>query len=63
MTYGLFTSAPELAQRLRDAEAAHGQYEKTLGKRDENWADWYAQYILNPEDAGNKYFKEKGERV
>lgn len=38
-----------LAEMLREAEAAHGEYEKTVlgGKRDENWADWYAEFIVN----------------
>jgi len=42
-----FTSAGDLAGALRRAEAAHGQYEKTLGHRDEEWPAWYAQYIVN----------------
>lgn len=41
-----FTSAAELARALRRAEAAHGQYEKQLGRRDEGWADWYADYLV-----------------
>jgi hypothetical protein len=35
-----------LAGLLREAEAAHGEYEKTLGHRDDNWPEWYAKYIL-----------------
>jgi hypothetical protein len=35
-----------LAQLLRDAETAHGNYERSLGHSDENWPRWYAQYIL-----------------
>ena len=35
-----------LADLLRDAERAHGAYEKKLGRRDEDWPTWYAQYIL-----------------
>jgi hypothetical protein len=34
-----------LAVLLRDAERAHGDYEKSLGHRDEEWPDWYAAYI------------------
>lgn len=34
-----------LAELLRDAERAHGAYEKTLGRRDDDWPDWYAAYI------------------
>jgi catechol 2,3-dioxygenase-like lactoylglutathione lyase family enzyme len=41
-----FTSAAELARAMRRAEAAHGEYEKKLGHRDEAWADWYADYIM-----------------
>ena len=33
---------------LREAEAAHGEYEASVlgGVRDEGWADWYAAYLL-----------------
>lgn len=30
---------------LREAERAHGEYEKTLGHRDDKWPDWYAAYV------------------
>jgi hypothetical protein len=36
----------QLADLLREAERAHGEYEKTLGHRDEDWPSWYADYIL-----------------
>jgi hypothetical protein len=36
----------ELAELLRDAERAHGEYERELGARDEDWPTWYAGYIL-----------------
>jgi hypothetical protein len=36
----------ELADLLREAERAHGEFEKTLGRRDEDWPSWYADYIL-----------------
>lgn len=36
----------ELARLLREAEQAHADYERTLGHRDENWPDWYAQFVL-----------------
>jgi hypothetical protein len=42
----LFGSPAEVAAALRRAEAAHGEHEKRIGARDENWADWYAQYIV-----------------
>jgi len=34
-----------LAVLLREAERAHGEYETTLGHRDDAWPDWYAAYI------------------
>ncbi len=37
----------ELATLLRDAERAHGAYERELGERDEDWPAWYAAYILD----------------
>lgn len=46
-----YATTAELASALRRAEAAHGAYEKTLGKRDENWPDWYAAYMVE-EQAG-----------
>lgn len=36
----------ELAELLREAERAHGEYERTLGARDEDWPSWYAEFIL-----------------
>ena len=41
-----FASVNDLAMALRRAEAAHGQHEKRTGKRDENWSDWYAEYMV-----------------
>lgn len=46
-----FRSSSELAAALRRAEAAHGEHEKRTGRRDENWPDWYADYIVR-EQAG-----------
>jgi catechol 2,3-dioxygenase-like lactoylglutathione lyase family enzyme len=46
-----FASAADLASALRRAEAAHGEHEKRTGQRDENWPDWYAEYIVR-EQAG-----------
>jgi catechol 2,3-dioxygenase-like lactoylglutathione lyase family enzyme len=40
-----FGSASDLASAMRRAEAAHGVHEKSLGHRDENWSDWYAEYM------------------
>jgi catechol 2,3-dioxygenase-like lactoylglutathione lyase family enzyme len=42
-----FASANDLASAFRRAERAHGEYETRLGQgRDENWADWYAAYMV-----------------
>jgi catechol 2,3-dioxygenase-like lactoylglutathione lyase family enzyme len=41
-----FASVSDLASALRRAEAAHGEHEKRTGKRDENWPDWYAAYMV-----------------
>jgi catechol 2,3-dioxygenase-like lactoylglutathione lyase family enzyme len=47
-----FVSATDLAGALRRAAAAHGEHEKrTGGQHDENWPDWYAEYIVR-EQAG-----------
>jgi catechol 2,3-dioxygenase-like lactoylglutathione lyase family enzyme len=43
-TYG---SAYDLAQALRRASAAHGEHETRTGERDENWPEWYAEYMVN----------------
>ena len=45
-------TASELAAALRRAEAAHAQYEQTLGHRDQNWPDWYAAHIVRERAAG-----------
>jgi catechol 2,3-dioxygenase-like lactoylglutathione lyase family enzyme len=41
-----FSSANDLASAFRRAEAAHGEHEKRTGKRDVNWSDWYAAYMV-----------------
>jgi catechol 2,3-dioxygenase-like lactoylglutathione lyase family enzyme len=46
-----FASSTELAAALRRAAAAHGEHEKKIGKHDENWPDWYADYMVR-EQAG-----------
>ena len=35
-----------LAELLREAEAAHAEYEQSLGSRDDDWPAWYAHYIV-----------------
>ena len=48
-----FASVSDLASALRRAEHAHGAHEAKLGKRDENWPDWYAAYMA-AEQSGAK---------
>jgi hypothetical protein len=48
-----FTSSTELAIALRRAASAHGEHEKRTGQRDENWPDWYAEYMVR-ERAGKE---------
>jgi catechol 2,3-dioxygenase-like lactoylglutathione lyase family enzyme len=48
-----FASANDLAKAMQRAEAAHGEHEKRLGARDENWPDWYAKYMA-AEQAGTE---------
>jgi catechol 2,3-dioxygenase-like lactoylglutathione lyase family enzyme len=49
-----FASVADLASALRRAGAAHGEHEKsTGGKYDENWPDWYAEYMVS-EQSGAK---------
>src|SRR5512133_2002053 len=48
-----FASTADLASALRRAEAAHGEHEKRIGQSDENWADWYAEYMV-AEQAGTE---------
>lgn len=40
-----YNSTSDLVSALRRAEAAHGEHEKRTGKRDENWPEWYAEYM------------------
>jgi catechol 2,3-dioxygenase-like lactoylglutathione lyase family enzyme len=46
-----FNSSSELAAALRRAAAAHGEHEKRVGKQEDEWPDWYADYIVR-EQAG-----------
>jgi catechol 2,3-dioxygenase-like lactoylglutathione lyase family enzyme len=48
-----FNSTFDLAQALRRAAAAHGEHEKRIGAADENWPDWYAEYMVR-EQAGQE---------
>jgi hypothetical protein len=48
-----FSSAGDLAEALKRAEAAHGDHEKRTGEADPNWPDWYAAYMV-AEQAGEE---------
>jgi catechol 2,3-dioxygenase-like lactoylglutathione lyase family enzyme len=48
-----FTSAADLANAMRRAEAAHGEHEKRIGAADPDWPDWYAAYMV-AEQAGTE---------
>jgi catechol 2,3-dioxygenase-like lactoylglutathione lyase family enzyme len=41
-----FASTADLIDALKRAAVAHGEHEKRIGKHDENWADWYADYMV-----------------
>lgn len=41
-----YANAADLASAMRRASAAHDKHEKRIGKRDDNWPDWYAQYMV-----------------
>jgi hypothetical protein len=38
----------EIARRLKEASAAHFEYEQTVlkGVYDQQWAEWYADYLI-----------------
>ena len=47
-----FASASDLARAMQRASVAHGEHEtRNGGQRDENWPDWYADYMVR-EQAG-----------
>ena len=48
-----FTSSAELSKARQRAAAAHGEHEKRIGHHDDDWPDWYADYIVR-EQAGEK---------
>jgi catechol 2,3-dioxygenase-like lactoylglutathione lyase family enzyme len=41
-----YASVHDLVQALRRASAAHGKHEERTGQRDENWPEWYAEYMV-----------------
>jgi catechol 2,3-dioxygenase-like lactoylglutathione lyase family enzyme len=48
-TYG---AADDLAGALRRAAKAHGEHEARTGVADENWPDWYADYMVREQAGG-----------
>jgi catechol 2,3-dioxygenase-like lactoylglutathione lyase family enzyme len=48
-----FASSGELAAALWRAALAHGEHEKKIGKHDDNWPAWYADYMVR-EQAGEE---------
>jgi catechol 2,3-dioxygenase-like lactoylglutathione lyase family enzyme len=49
-----FNSSADLSAALRRAAAAHGEHEtRNGGQRDDNWPDWYADYLVR-EQAGKE---------
>jgi catechol 2,3-dioxygenase-like lactoylglutathione lyase family enzyme len=41
-----YSSTSDLANAMRRASVAHGEHEKRIGQRDDNWPDWYAAYMV-----------------
>ena len=49
-----YASPEDLSQALRRAAAAHGEHEaRNGGQRDDNWPDWYSEYMV-AEQSGKK---------
>lgn len=48
-----YTSAADLSKALQRAAFAHGEHEKRIGKADQTWPDWYAEYMVR-EQAGEE---------
>jgi len=46
-----FATTTDLVAALKRASTAHGEHEKRTGKHDDNWPDWYADYMVR-EQAG-----------
>jgi len=42
-----YTSASDIQAALWRAALAHGEHEKKIGGRDENWPEWYAAYMAS----------------
>ncbi len=48
-----FVSVNDLAGALRRAEVAHGLFENRSGKADENWPQWYAEFMVREQSGEN----------
>jgi catechol 2,3-dioxygenase-like lactoylglutathione lyase family enzyme len=48
-----FSSGSDLASAMVRAALAHGEHEKRIGKKDPDWPDWYAAYMV-AEQAGTE---------
>ena len=42
-----YDSVADLTAALRRAAAAHGKHEAEIGQADENWPEWYAQFMVD----------------
>ena len=41
-----YSSVPDLSLAMQRAARAHGEHEKRIGARDDQWPDWYAEYMV-----------------
>ncbi|HEY1418782.1 MAG TPA: glyoxalase, partial [Myxococcaceae bacterium] len=41
-----YASVLDLSLAMQRASRAHGEHEKRIGGRDEQWPDWYAAYMV-----------------
>lgn len=46
MTNSARLTVEDLTTLLMEGEASHAMHEKQLGRRDKNWAAWYASFIV-----------------
>lgn len=54
ISHVVYRSAAELEQALRDAAAAHGEYERDeLGHEDKDWPVWYAAHMARAAGLGS----------
>jgi catechol 2,3-dioxygenase-like lactoylglutathione lyase family enzyme len=53
ISHVVYRSAADLELALRDAEAAHAQYEAELGHADKDWPVWYADHMARAAGLGS----------